>query len=370
MKVQRLELKNFRNYEEQSVSLESDRIIIHGKNAQGKSNLLEGICMFSLGRSERTYRDSELIRFGQEKAVIRLNFTAQERENRSEIEIWNGKRKAVTYNDIPIKKSSELIGMFRVVYFDPDYLELVKGGPKNRRSNLDVFISQLRPNYFSCLSGMKKVIESKNAMLKSQVPNTTMLEILNQKLAESASQIVVYRTEYIKKLQNVSREIQLDISGGSEELKIHYSSCAGDCDGMNADEIKEILTKRLADGLKREIENREASIGPHRDDISYLINGKDARIFGSQGQKKTTALVQKLAEAELISQESGEYPVLLLDDIMSEMDNSRQDYILEKLNNMQILITCTDSSRFQKMKNALFLEVENGTVISENEKSR
>lgn len=367
MRVKSLELKNFRNYEQQSVSLDSERIIIYGKNAQGKSNLLEGICMFSMGRSERTYRDSELIKFGQEKASLSLEFTANGRENQAEIEIWNGKRKAITYNDIPIKKSSELIGKFRAVYFDPDYLELVKGGPKVRRNNLDVFISQLRPNYFSCLSAMKKIIESKNAMLKSQAPNITMLEIMNEKLLENAAQIIVYRTEYLKKLQNVSREIQTEASGGSEELKISYSSCVGDSKDLTLDEIKRKLEERLKEGFKREIENREASIGPHREDISYMVNGKDVRIFGSQGQKKTTALVQKLSEAELMKQETGEYPVLLLDDIMSEMDSGRQDYILKQLNHMQILITCTDSSRFREMKNTLFLKVENGTAEQKKE---
>nr|QGT51226.1 DNA replication and repair protein RecF [uncultured Firmicutes bacterium] len=323
--------------------------------------------MFSLGRSERTYRDSELIRFGQDRASVGLEFTANERENRAEIDILNGKRKSITYNDIPMKKSSELMGKFRVVYFDPDYLEIVKGGPKIRRNNLDVFISQLRPNYFSCLSGLKKIIESKNALLKGQAPNMTMLEILNQKLVENASYVIKYRTEYVEKLQNVSREIQLDISGGKEELKIVYSSCVGDSSELDIDTIKEKLKERLESGLKREMENREASIGPHREDISYMISGRDVRVFGSQGQKKTTALVQKISEAELINQETGEYPVLLLDDIMSELDNNRQDYILNQLDKMQIFITCTDPSRFEKLENVLFLRVENGTITVESD---
>lgn len=365
MKVQRLELKNFRNYEQQSISFENDRIIIHGQNAQGKTNLLEGICMFSLGRSERTYRDSELIKFGQERASVGLEFTANDRENRAEIEIWNGKRKSITYNDIPMKKSSEWMGKFRVVYFDPDHLDIVKGGPKIRRNNLDVFISQLRPNYFSCLSGMKKIIESKNALLKSQAPNMAMLEILNQKLIESAANVILYRTEYIEKLQDVSHGTQLDISGGKEDLEIHYLSCVGESKGLNLEEVKNRLREKLENSLKREMENREASVGPHREDISYMINGQDVRTFGSQGQKKTTALVQKFSEAELIRRETGEYPVLLLDDIMSELDNSRQDYILNQLDNMQIFITCTDPERFRKMENALFFKVENAAVIRE-----
>ena len=348
MKANRIFLQNFRNYESQQVEFDRDLVIIYGKNAQGK-----------------TYRDSEMIRFEQPAARVSLEFTANGRQNKAEMELSSSRRKSISVNEVPVKKNSELVGKFKVVYFDPDYLEIVKGGPKVRRRNLDVFISQLRPNYFSYITALKRILESKSALLKSAAPNPAMLEILNQKLADNAAAVIAYRMEYIKKLEKVSQKIQLEISGGTEQLEVRYLSCIGETEGLSVAEIRNRMSEKLESAAKRETENRECSVGPHREDINYLIGGREVRAYGSQGQQKTTVLVQKLAEAEIMKEEAGEYPVLLFDDIMSEMDNSRQDYILRQLKNMQIFITCTDKQRFQDLENARFLRVENGTVIKE-----
>lgn len=344
MQVNKIELINFRNYEEKIMEFKSGVNIIKGPNAIGKTNILEGISIFSLGRSNRAVRDSDAIRHGADRARLIMEFTARGRVNTAEIEIFRNKRKIIKVNDITIKKSSLLLGKFNAVYFGPEYLSLVKDGPSVRRKNTDIVISQLRPLYFEEISKYKKITENKNAMLKSGNINVDVLLILNEELAQSAAKITVLRREYIKKIEDIAAGIQNGISDGKENLSIKYVSSIGNIENYSEEEIKESYISELIRIRNREIERRECLIGTHRDDIEYLINGYSAKKYGSQGQQKTCVLVQKIAEVNLIKNEIGEYPTLLLDDIMSELDGARQKYVMENIRDMQIIITSADET--------------------------
>ncbi len=363
MQARRLTLTNFRNYQEQTLEFGDGINILFGDNAQGKTNILEAIYLFSMGKANRAHKDSELIRHGQEEASLTLEFFDGERELTAQMQLFKSRRKQVTLNEVPVRKNSELVGRFRVVYFGPEYLGLVKDGPKMRRKNLDILISQLRPRYFSALSDAKKLTESKNALYKMDKPNLPMLEILNEKLASVAAELIAYRTEYIKQIGNLAAALQKEISGGKESLELKYYSCIGDTTGLDIPQIRERLFQKLGDSQKRELDAREAMIGPHREDIGYWVNGTDAKLYASQGQQKTIVLSQKLAEVALIQEETGDLPVLLLDDIMSELDKKRRSFILNHIRDMQILITCTDTDGFELGQDARLFHVEEGRAV-------
>ncbi len=363
MQAKKLELKDFRNYTEQELSFTGGVNIIFGDNAQGKTNILEAIYMFSMGKANRARKDAELIRYGCDSAKAALEFSGRERESTAEINLFKNRRKVITVNDIPIRRNSELVGRFPVIYFGPEYLSLVKEGPKQRRRSIDILISQLKPRYFSALSDLKKITESKNALLKMDRPNAAMLEIINEKLSSISAEVIFYRCEYIKKAAQLAADIQLEASNGAEKLEMLYMSSIGDADGLSIAEIKAKFNKKLEEVSKREFDTRESVVGPHREDIEYLINGKSAKSFASQGQQKTIVLVQKLAEVGIIQEETGENPVLLLDDIMSELDKKRRAFILNHINDTQIIVTCTDTDGFDIPGDARLFEVENGSAL-------
>ncbi len=365
MQAKKLELKNFRNYKEQTIAFQKGINILHGDNAQGKTNVLEAIYLFSMGKANRARRDMELIRHGEEKAWLALDFADKERDSRTEITLFKNRPKTITVNEIPIRKNSELMGRFRVVYFGPEYLGLVKEGPKARRKNTDIFISQLRPRYFASLSDAKKLVESKNALLKMDKPNLAMLDVLNEKLAAKTAEIIAYRAEYIEKFAGFAADLQREISGGQEDLDIRYDCCVRDFQGLDVGALQEKVYQKIEESRRRELDCRESVVGPHREDLTYLINGQEAKLYASQGQQKTVVLVQKLAEVALMQKETGELPVLLLDDIMSELDKKRQSFILNHIRDMQILITCTDIDGFDLSGDTALFTVENGNVTRE-----
>lgn len=362
MIVRDIRLRNFRNYEEEKIEFHEKLNIIYGNNAQGKTNILEGIYLFSLGKSNRASKDHEMIRFGENSSELFMNFVSRENEISGEITIDKGKRKKIIINDILVRKNSDLVGKFNVVFFGPEYLSLIREGPKKRRKNIDIMISQLKKGYVSVLSDYKKLIEQKNSLLKEERPDKILLSVLNEKIKEYSLYIIKTRFEYIKKIEKIARKIQLDISNGKEELKMDYMSCGLNIDENTIENLEKELKEKAEELFAREMRYRESIFGPHRDDIEFKINGADLKLFGSQGQQKTAILVQKIAEVELFREEIGEYPVLLLDDIMSELDSIRQDYILNKLRNMQIFITCTDREKFSQMTSGKFIKIEKGCV--------
>ena len=360
MRVKRLTLENFRNYENDTLNFSPGVNVISGANAQGKTNILEAVHLFSVGKSSRAKSEAELIRHGEQSAKIKMSFISGGRDFTGEVDVFKGRRKVITLNEIPIKRNSELLGRFNVVYFGPEYLDMIKGGPKKRRRCLDILISQLHKSYFSAISEHKKIVESKNALLKSNVINEVMLDILDAKLAAAASEVILRRMEYVKLIEIHAGNIQNEISNGTETLTVKYLSCIGSADGLKKPEIESFLLKKLKSVRRREIETHESSTGIHREDIEFNINGKDARLFASQGQQKTIVLAEKLAEVEIIKSEIGESPVLLLDDIMSELDKGRRQFVLSRICGMQILITCTDADELETPENSNEIHISGG----------
>lgn len=362
MKAKHLELTDFRNYENQSLDFSDEVNIIYGDNAQGKTNILEAVYFFAMGKSNRARRDAELIRHGQNKAKILLEFSDSQRTNVAEAEIYSDKKKRITLNDIPVRRNSELVRRFNVVYFGPEYLGLVKEGPRIRRQCIDVLISQIKPGYLSSLGELRKIVESKNALLRMEHPNITMLDIMDEKLADISTNIILHRSVYINKIGRLAADIQRDISGGRELLEIKYNCCIGNSVGLSADDIGKAVRAKIAEARQREMRLCETVIGPHREDIDFLINDTEAKLYASQGQQKTIVMAEKLAEVELIRSEVGEIPVLLLDDIMSELDKTRRDYILGVTGNMQIIITCTDTEGMTVPSRAHRIQVADGVA--------
>lgn len=360
MKAKHLELTNFRNYENQQLDFDDGVNIIYGDNAQGKTNILEAIYFFAMGKSNRARKDAELIRHGCDSAKIQLTFTDSQRTNVAEAEIFRDKRKRISLNEIPVRRNSELVRRFNVVYFGPEYLGLVKDGPRIRRQNIDILVSQLRPGFLGYLSDLRKIIDSKNALLRMEYPNLTMLDIMDEKLIDVSTNIIQLRSHYINRVAELASEIQRDISGGAEELKLKYNSCIGDVSEMLNQDVTKALRDKLAEARQREMRLRESVIGPHREDIEFLINDTDAKAYASQGQQKTIVMAEKMAEVALIRHEVGEAPVLLLDDIMSELDRNRRDYILRSVQNLQILITCTDTDGMNVPEETRRIEVKGG----------
>lgn len=363
MKAKRLELTNFRNYTEQKLDFCDGVNIICGDNAQGKTNLLEAVYFFAMGKSNRARRDAELIMHGEESAKILLEFSDSTRDNIAEAEIFRDKRKTISINEIPIRRNSELVRRFTAVYFGPEYLGLVKEGPSARRKNLDILISQIKPGYLAALGELKKIVESKNALLRMEHPNKTMLDIMDEKLAAVSTNIILCRAIYTSRTDTLAHAIQSDISCGREKLAIKYNSCIGDVSGLDANEVGRLLREKIAEAREREMRLCESIIGPHREDIGFWINDTEAKVYASQGQQKTIVMALKLAEVELMRNETGEMPVLLLDDIMSELDKSRREYILSHIKNMQILITCTDTDGIIVPEDTCRIEVNGGQAV-------
>ena len=297
------------------------------------------------------------------QASIEILFEDKNREQKAEITIFNNKRKNIVLNEINLKKTSELVGKMGALYFGPEYLDLVKGGPQKRRKNLDVLISQIKPSYFSAISEYKKTIEQKNAELKKEKPDRIILEILNDKIIGLSEIIAGYRFFYIKKKEKYAKALQREISGENEDLEIEYNSPVGIIKDFEREKFLLEMKKKIERNLEREILLREATVGIHRDDIEYKINSLDVKSFASQGQQKSVVLVQKIAEAELYFEEKGEYPILLLDDIRSELDEKRQAFVMEKLRKMQIFITCTNKNQLDKFGEGRFFEIEKGRLL-------
>lgn len=365
MIVKNLNLKNFRNYENESFCFDDKVNIIYGNNAQGKTNILEGIYIFSLGKSNRAAKDAEVIGFGHDEARAEMIFEDSRRENSARIDISRSKRKSIFINDIPVRKNSELVGKFNGVYFGPEYLDLIKGGPKKRRKNIDIIVSQLKVSYFSALSEMKNILEQKSAVLKSDRKDKIILSVLNEKLLAASLVICKLRFEYLKKIEEKANILQKEISSEKEDFNIRYVSPIGIIEDFEEEKFLKAMEEKINSALEKEMFLGECIVGPHRDDIEFKINGLEVKNYASQGQQKTAVLVQKIAEVELFKEEKGEYPVLLLDDIMSELDINRREFVTDKIKNMQIFITCTEKEKFDTFQRGKFFEIENGKIIKE-----
>ena len=364
MIVKKLTACNFRNYKNETVFFGENTNIIFGKNAQGKTNLLEAIFLFSHGRSHRTKSDTEMIMFGADFMRLCLEFSDKNRDYKAILQLAKNGKKSITVNGVPITKLSMLMRYLNAVMFSPEDLQIIKGAPLLRRHFLDEAISQLHPIYLKRLISYHKNLAQKNNLLKkmrfSEKPQNDMLDVWNEQLAEDGSFIMKYRADFIQKLNSFAAEIHKEICG--ENLNLLYTPSV-DCDIMD----KENFYKKLSSVSAREIENGASLYGIQRDEIRFFIGDKEIKNYASQGQQRTAVLSLKMAQMELIADIRGEYPVLLLDDIMSELDFSRRAYLAGRIKDKQVILTCTDLEDTESGSAADIFEVVSGQVTKREE---
>lgn len=358
MIIKSIELKNFRNYEDLDISFDDGTNILFGDNAQGKTNILEAAYLSGTTKSHKGSKDKEMVRFGEQEAHIRTTIVKKEKEYQIDIHLKQNRSKGIAINKIPIKKASELFGILNMVFFSPEDLNIIKNGPSERRRFLDAELCQLDKIYLADLTKYNKVLNQRNKLLKDMVYRPDLKETLpvwDMQLIESGKKIIQRRKKFVEELNEIVHDIHYRISGEKEELLLQYEP--------NIDDI--FLEDELNRAKERDLRYCQTSVGPHRDDLLFSIHGVDIRKFGSQGQQRTSALSLKLSEIELVKQSIHDTPILLLDDVLSELDSNRQNYLLNNIHDTQTIITCTGLDEFVKNRfhiNKVF-EVINGTVF-------
>ncbi len=346
MNIKKLLMRSFRNAEDNEIEFERGVNVICGANAAGKTNILEAIFYFAAGKSFRNCKDRELISFGSEKGNLAINFSTANTEYKMSATISKSGRRVIKIGESAPLKMQEYIGKFRAVIFTPDHLNLVKGSPENRRRFLDLAICQSFPRYASSLSEYNRVLAQKNALLKRGNVNDMLVSVYNERLASLAAVITVNRRKYVQKLEEEAKRFLFDMSGEKENLTLNYQSQAGDA--LTQEEIKEKYLALFEEKLSYEKERFLSLYGAHKDDFNVHINKKSAKMYASQGQQRSIVLALKLAEGELSYKLTGEYPVFLLDDILSELDKDRKNYILSKITDRQVIITGCESEVFEE----------------------
>lgn len=363
MYIKYLNLLNFRNYDELSIELNKNINIIIGDNAQGKTNILESIYYCSIGKSHRTNKDKELIQWNKEQAYIRAYVSKERIDKKIEIKLLKEGKKAININTIKINKISELMGNLNVVMFSPEDLKIIKDSPSFRRKFLDIELCKINSNYYYNLVQYNKVLEERNALIKRYYDsNSKIIDVYDEQLSNYGSYIIKCREDYIDKLNQKGKIIHNDITSNTENINFKYITSI-----KNTKDAKEEIKNLLLKNRKNDFERRITSIGPHRDDIYIDINGIDVRCYGSQGQQRTSILTIKFASVEIIKELIGEYPVLLLDDVLSELDEKRQKYILSSIINIQTVITGTGIQNIMKYisGNTKVFNIVSGKISSE-----
>lgn len=361
MIIKSLELANFRNYEELNISFDKGTNILYGDNAQGKTNILEAIYVSATTKSHKGSKDKEIINFDKEEAHIRTYLEKENVETRVDMHLRKNKSKGIAIDGQKIKKAADLMGLLNVVFFSPEDLSIIKDGPAERRRFADMELCQLDSFYLYNLNHYNKIIGQRNKLLKDMYFQPELKETLNiwdSQLVSFGSKIIERREQFVKQLGDIIFDIHKKLSGGKEELVIAYEP----------DVSIEDFEKQMKYNQDKDIRLKQTTTGPHRDDFSFVVNGVDIRKYGSQGQQRTAALSLKLSEIELVKKISKDTPVLLLDDVLSELDSNRQNYLLNSIGNIQTIITCTGLDEFINNRfeiNKIF-KVTNGTVNCDN----
>ncbi len=365
MKVNSVELNNFRNISSVKLDATDGVNVIYGENAQGKTNILEAIWLFTGCKSFRGAKDPEFVKFGEETAKISLSFSDNIREKKSEI-VFGNKKKNVSLNGISLRSSAELIGSFYGVIFSPSHLSLIKDGPSERRKFLDTALCQLKPSYAENLAGYKRSLMQRNALLKDIHLNSQLYDMLDswdESLARYSAAVILERLKYIDILSLYSKEIYSGISEYKEEFSVSYSRKNITDINISVHELYLNELEKIKEARKEDILTRSTTVGPHRDDLDIKINNVSARSFGSQGQQRSCALALKLGESEIIKKITGETPVALLDDVMSELDEKRQDYVLNHINDRQVFLTCCDPSQVLRLCTGKSFLIKGGILV-------
>lgn len=339
MIIKSIELCNFRNYEREVFEFHEGTNVLYGDNAQGKTNVLEAIFVGGTTKSHRGSRDLEMIREGQKECHLRYLIEKRNRTFKVEIHMRRGNSKGIAIDGLPIKSSNELLGLSNIVFFSPEDLSIIKDGPEERRRFIDMEMCQLNKAYLFYLTQYKKVLKQRNTLLKQIQENRSLketLEIWNMQLVEHGKKIIELREEFVTLICEMMKKKHKSLTGGREEVEVRYKpNCA-----------VQDFENQLFLAEDRDIYQGTTTVGPHRDDMIFIAEGKDLRKYGSQGQKRTAALSLKMAEIEIVENTIGEKPILLLDDVLSELDRSRQNYLLENIKGIQSIITCTGLEEF------------------------
>ena len=341
MFIRSLDLDNFRNYERLHIDFSEGTTILYGDNAQGKTNILEAISLASQNKSHRSSRDREMIRFSSEEAHIKMLAEKENAEYRIDLHLKTSGNKGIAVNSVPVRKTRDFLGIIHCVLFSPEDLYIVKEGPQERRRFIDTELCQLDRIYLSDFLQYRKALEQRNQLLKDIAFEPSLydtLDVWDEQLSSYGSEIIKRRELFIREISEITEPVHAHISGGKEKLRLFYEA------NVSAEEMRE----KLREARERDLKARTTTVGPHRDDILFELNGTDARIYGSQGQQRSAALSLKLAEIELVKKRTGESPVLLLDDVMSELDAGRQKYLLDYIRDIQTVITCTGLEDFVK----------------------
>lgn len=357
------DLLNFRNYEKANLQLSEGTNIFIGPNGQGKTNLLEGIYYLLNGRSYRAQRESELIRWGENFFQLYGEFSLKDRKIHIESHYQN-KHKSIKVNGVSIQKLSEYIGTINAVSFSPDDLNLVKGGPVERRKFIDIHLAQIRPGFVSLLNSYNKVLQQKNSLLKSSIltkEKRLQLPLWNEQMISFGTKIILNRLAFVERLNQVTEIIYKNISSGKERIGMFYYSL-GKNDGNKAIEL---FPQLLENKMDEEIDRQMLLVGPHRDDLMIDLNEKPARLFASQGQQRSIVLSLKLAELQLIQTERKEYPLLLLDDVLSELDQLRRHYLIDFISSAKIQTFLTMTNSENKPRSEAVFKVDKGQVWRE-----
>ena len=358
MIIESIELKNYRNYEHLQLELSPGTNIFYGDNAQGKTNILESVYVCCTTKSHKGSKDKEMIQFGEDESHIRIFIEKQEKQFQIDMHLKKNRTKGIAIDQIPIKKASELFGILNIVFFSPEDLNIIKNGPAERRRFMDLELCQLDKIYLSELAKYNKILNQRNKLLKDiyfrpDVKDT--LPIWDMQLLEYGQKIIKSRRKFVSELNEIVTHIHSKISGGREEMILTYEPNV----------TEDLFEQELIRVQEKDLKLGQTTVGPHRDDMSFTIHGVDIRKFGSQGQQRTSALSLKLSEIELVKKVIKDTPVLLLDDVLSELDSNRQNYLLNNICGTQTIITCTGLDEFIRNRfeiNRVF-EVINGEVF-------
>ena len=360
MKIDSIEVGNFRNYQNAKLEFHEHTNILYGDNAQGKTNILESIFVCGTSKSHKGSSDKELIRIGEEEAHIRMFMRKNNIPHKIDMHFRKNKGKGIAIDGIPIKKSSELLGFINIIFFSPEDLRIVKNGPSERRKFINLELSQLDSFYLHDLGEYNKALAQRNKLLKQIVYKPSLkdtLSIWDMQLLDYGSKIIFRRKKFIDNLAELVAQINSKLTGGREYTKVVYEPNT---------EIED-FEKKLTDAREKDMHFCNTSVGPHRDDLSFINNDVDIRKYGSQGQQRTCALSLKLAEIELVKNVINDTPILLLDDVLSELDRNRQNYLLDSIDNIQTIVTCTGLEEFIDGRLTLdrIFRIVDGTVTLE-----
>ena len=360
MIIRSLELSNFRNYEKLNISFSPDVTILYGDNAQGKTNVLEALYTASTTKSQKGSKDKDMIKFNESESHIRMTVEDGDIKRRIDMHLKSTKQKGVAIDGIPIRKASELYGIMNIISFSPDDLGIIKEGPAERRRFIDMELCQLDKLYMHNFSGYNRALDQRNNLLKQISFNAELkgtLNVWDEQLINFGEYLIEKRDLFIKEISDIASKIHSIITENKETLEIHYLPSTD----------KESFRNELLSSREKDIILKMTNVGPHRDDMVFMVNGQDARKYGSQGQQRTAALTLKLAEIELVKKKTGKNPVLLLDDVLSELDRNRQNKLLENISGVQTIVTCTGLEEFIKnrIKYDKVYRVTAGTITEE-----